>query len=115
MNPDPAYMLAAAAAAAGRCWYSSQQQQQQPAAASSQQQQPAASSSQQPAAEQQQPAWLLHGHAAASNLGQHSPLISKMRTFFKNRLRWYGFYRNSALYQRSRFLSCICKKKFFFP
>ena len=49
------------------------------------------------------------------NLGQHPPFFSKMRTFFKNRPRWYHFYSNSAWYHRGRFLSCIFKKKFFFP
>ena len=73
---EPACMLAAAAAAAGRCWLlllllAAAQQQPAAAAATSSSQQPAAaaSSSQQPAAEQQQPAWLLHGHAAASKPG----------------------------------------------
>jgi hypothetical protein len=47
--------------------------------------------------------------------GQHPPFFSKMRTFFKNRPRWCGFYCNSAPYQRGRFLSCIVKKKDFFP
>jgi hypothetical protein len=63
---EPACMLAAAAAAAaGKCWLLLllAAAQQQPAAAA------ATSSSQQPAAEQQQPAWLLHGHAAASKPG----------------------------------------------
>ena len=44
------------------------------------------------------------------NFGQHPPFFSKMRTFFKNRPRWYGFYSNSAPYQWSRFLTCIFKK-----
>ena len=81
---EPACMLAAAAATAGNCWLllaaagccwrlllAAAQQQPAAAAATSSSQQPAAaaSSSQQPAAEQQQPAWLLHGHAAASKPG----------------------------------------------
>jgi hypothetical protein len=50
----------------------------------------------------------------SSNFGQHPPFFSKMRTFFKNRPPWYGFYKNSATYNGGRFLSCIFKKKFFF-
>jgi hypothetical protein len=49
----------------------------------------------------------------SSNLGQHPPFFSKMRTFFKNRLRWLHLYYNSWCNQRSRFLSCI--KQVFFP
>jgi hypothetical protein len=49
------------------------------------------------------------------NLGQHPPFFSKMRTFFKNRTPWYKFYSKSPLYNGGRFLSCIFKKKFFFP
>jgi hypothetical protein len=46
---------------------------------------------------------------------QHPPFFSKMRTFFKNRLAWLKFYCNAAFNHASRFLSCIFKKKFFFP
>ena len=49
------------------------------------------------------------------NLDQHPPFFSKMRTFFKNRPPWYGFYCNSAPYHGGRFLSCIFKEKCFFP
>ena len=79
---EPACMLAAAAAAAGRCWLlllllaaaagcctaaasSISSNQKQPAASSSSQQPAVAASS----SSQQQPAWLLHGHAAASKPG----------------------------------------------
>ena len=51
----------------------------------------------------------------SSNFGQHPPFFSKMRTFFKNRPPWYKFYSNFPLYHGGRFLSCIFKKKFFFP
>jgi hypothetical protein len=45
---------------------------------------------------------------------QHRPLFLEDENIFKNRLRRYGFYSNSAPYQWSRFLSCIFKGGFFF-
>jgi hypothetical protein len=51
----------------------------------------------------------------SSNFGQHPPFFSKMRTFFKNRLAWLHFYSNLWCNHVSRFLSCIFKKKVFFP
>ena len=68
-------LLLASAGCCCCCWLllllAAAQQQPEAAAETSSSQQPAAaaSSSQQPAAEQQQPAWLLHGHAAASKPG----------------------------------------------
>ena len=46
---------------------------------------------------------------------QHPPFFSKMRTFFKNRAPWYGFYSNSAPYHGGRFLTHPKTKKVFFP